>query len=218
MKLLKFTKHKNELTRLLKRDWRFFLWTSWLLILGIAIGLSQPVKSPFVQLIIGSAFHTLEKIKDLYIHAPLAGKIAIIWGNNVFASASSIFFGIIFSIPPAMSLFENGAVIGIFQKMVGLKTGMSPVWFYLSLAPHGVFELPAYIMATALGIRFGFIPWRLLFNDLKGRANQPLFKEFFRDLRYYAILLLLMLMVAAILEATVSSALVQILGTKVPSL
>jgi stage II sporulation protein M len=209
---------KRELIRLLKRDWRFFLWTSWLLIFGIAIGLSQPENSTFIQFITNSVMNKFEKLKDWYTGVPLLGKITIIWGNNIFASVFSIFSGIFLVFPPITNLFENGVVIGIFQKMIGVKAGMTPFWFYLSLAPHGVFELPAFIMASALGIRFGIIPWRMLPNYLGGRQNQPLFKEFFDDLRYYAILLLLMLLVAAVLEVTVSPLMLKMVGAKVLSI
>lgn len=215
--ILKLENLKKELLRLLRRDWRFFLWTSWILIFGIAIGLSQPEKSQFVEFITQPAFRKLMELKKWYLQAPLLGKIAIIWGNNIFASALSIMLGI-FIFPPLLSIFENGALLGILQKLIGAKAGVAPFWFYLSLAPHGIFELPAFIMASALGIRFGLIPWRLMFNNIRNRANPPLLKEFFGDLRYYAVLLLLMLLVAAVLEVTVSPVLVGALDTKLPNI
>jgi stage II sporulation protein M len=203
----------KELGRLLKRDWRYFLWISLLLVLGIGIGAHLPKHSPFAELITKAAFRKLQEIKKLYIHAPLFGKIALIWGNNIFASASSILLGIII-VFPVVFLLENGAIIGIIQKLVVLKTGMAPVWFYLALAPHGIFELPAFIIACTLGIRFGLIPFRLAYNYLRERPNPPLFQEFFQELRYYAVFLLLILLVAAVLEVTVSPLLVRALGTK----
>jgi stage II sporulation protein M len=211
--LLKVKDFKKELIRLLKRDWRFFLWTSWLLIFGIGLGLSLPEQNPFIKMITQSTFHKLMELKKWYLQAPLLGKIAIIWGNNIFASTFAVIFGIIL-FPPVVSLIENGMILGILQKLLGVKNGVAPVWFYLSLAPHGIFELPAFIMASALGIKFGLIPLRLMYNQLRKRSHQPLFREFFRDLRYYAVLILLMLFVAAIIEVMVSPLLVKSLGTK----
>jgi stage II sporulation protein M len=203
----------KELRRLLKRDWHYFLWISLILVLGIGIGANLPKNSPFAALIIKAAFRKLLEIKKLYIHAPLFGKIAIIWGNNIFASASVIVSGILF-VFPGFILLENGAIIGILQKLVELKTGIAPVWFYLALAPHGIFELPAFIIACTLGIRFGLILLQLIYNYLRERPNPPLLQELLHDLRYYAVFLLVVLFFAAVLEVTVSPLLVRALGTK----
>jgi stage II sporulation protein M len=215
LRFLKVNDFKKEWLRMLKRDWRFFLWTSWLIILGIGIGFNLPADSPFIKSVIQPAFQKLIALRNWYLHAPLIGKIALIWGNNLFASVSSVILGILI-FPPVLILIENGAVIGIMQKLLVAKAHIAPFWFYLSLAPHGIFELPAFIMASALGIRFGLIPWRLMVHDVRKDINlkPPLFRDFFHDLPYYAVLILLMLLAAALLEVMVSPILLKMLVPK----
>lgn len=214
MTLFKLKSFQKELIRLFKRDWRFFLWTSWFLILGIGIGLSLPKQNPMISTVTQLIIQKFARMQSWFIHAPLIGKIAIIWVNNILASFWTIALGIILFIPSIFILLGNGIVLGIFQKLVGTQNGVAPIWFYLSLLPHGIFEMPAFIIATALGIRFGSIPLRLLYYENKEKSIPPLFKEFFKDLRYYAVLIVMMLVVAAILEVTVSPYLVKLLGTK----
>ena len=211
---LKLKGFQKELIRLLKRDWRFFLWTSWFLILGIGIGLSLPKQNPIISTVTELILQKFEKMQHWFIHAPLVGKIAIIWVNNILASFGTIALGILLLFPSIFILLENGIVLGIFQKIIGVQNGVAPIWFYLSLLPHGIFEIPALIIATALGIRFGSIPLRLLYYEHKANGTPPLFKDFFKDLRCYAVLIVIMLVVAAILEVTVSPYLVKMFGTK----
>jgi stage II sporulation protein M len=211
--LLKVQKFQRKILQLLRRDWRFFLWTSWFLILGVGIGISLSGHNPLITMITKASLQKLAKLKDWFIQAPLIGKIGLLWCNNVLASLFSILFGI-FIFPPIVSLFENGVLLGFLQKMLWLHHGIAPVWYYLSLAPHGIFELPAFIIASGLGIRFGFIPWRIMYHDLAKHDAPPLFRQFFKDLPYYAILILLMLLVAAVLEVTVSPMIAKAVGLK----
>ena len=211
--MLTLTNFWKELSRLLRRDWRFFLWTSWFLILGIGIGLSLPKQNPLITTIIQSSFRKLMELRKLYDHAPLLGKIGLIWGNNVSASISSIIFGTLL-FPPIFSLFANGVLVGILQKMLEVQKGIAPIWYYFSLIPHGIFEMPAFIVASALGIRFGLICWRMVYYVIRKRPLPTLFRDFFRELPYYSGLILGLLTVAAIIEVTVSPLVVKMLGTK----
>ncbi len=213
MKLMEFQNFRRKMIQLLKRDWRFFLWTSWLLILGVGIGVSLSQNNPMIVMITKASLQKLAQLKEWFVQAPLIGKIGLLWGNNVLASLFSVLLGI-FTFPPVVSLIENGVLLGFLQKALGLRHGISPIWYYLSLAPHGIFELPAFIIASGLGIRFGLIPWRLMYHELAKHNSPPLFREFFRDLPYYAILIVLMLLVAAVLEVTVSPLVMKIVGLK----
>jgi stage II sporulation protein M len=78
--------------------------------------------------------------------------ISFIITNNIQTSFLGMIFGFILGIFPIITAAINGYLIGFVSAMsVGLEGGLS----LIKLLPHGIFELPAIILALGLGIKLG---------------------------------------------------------------
>jgi stage II sporulation protein M len=128
--------------------------------------------------------------------------ILVIWFNNLLASTVSFVLGV-FLIPPALAVLANGVIVGLAQK-ISVTHGISSIRFYLSIVPHGIFELSAFFIAAGLGIRFGLVLYHSWWRLLTGKDNAGLFKNFAAEMKYYASLIVILLSIAAIVEVTVS--------------
>jgi stage II sporulation protein M len=140
----------------------------------------------------------------------------ILWFNNLRASFIAVVTGILV-IPSLIMLAVNGIGIGLIQTVTVAKIHITPWQFYMSVAVHGILELPAVFIAVGLGIRLGLLPFRALFHCIKNRNSEPSFvghywpslQEYISELKYYGLLIVAMLFVAAVLEITVSPLVVQ---------
>ena len=78
--------------------------------------------------------------------------ISFIMTNNIQVAFFGIIFGIIFGILPTLGLIVNGYVLGFVAYHSILEEGIFILW---RLLPHGIFEIPAILISTSLGIRLG---------------------------------------------------------------
>ena len=78
---------------------------------------------------------------------------SLLISNNVRASISTVFYGYLpFLFFPALTLGSNAmtlTVMGILYVQDGLLT---PAAFFAGILPHGIFEIPALIIACAIGL------------------------------------------------------------------
>ncbi len=88
---------------------------------------------------------------------------------------------------PIFSVFLNGGLIGWFAQEESLI-------IFLAIVPHGMFEIPAFLLSAAIGLK----QVQEFFKD-KGEGN--LEKELGDGLRVYIILVLLLLLIAALIES-----------------
>ena len=200
----------QEILRLLKRDWPFILLAALCFAVGIWAGENFPQWNP------GLAQQAEKMVVDKFTllaqymkNAPLFMEILIIWGNNLSAAFMALVAGLLLPLFPLIMAFGNGLVVGLFQRYTELHHGVSLFNFYISLVPHGIFELPAFFLAVATGFRFGLIPYRLIRRYAKTKEHPPYFPDFLREMGYYGALIIGLLFIAAILESTVSPLLVK---------
>lgn len=202
----------KEIVRLLKRDWPKIILVVALFSLGILMGEQLPRVNPTMAAELkAEAVRRFEEIAGWMKNLPPGTEFFAIWINNLVASLTAILFGILLPIIPLFSLLMNGILIGLFQNMIQVETGLSPFLFYLGLAPHGILELPAFFIAVLLGVRFGLVPYRLVIHYLRTKEHLPLFKEVTREARAYGILIVIMLLFAAVIEMTISPLLLGLL-------
>lgn len=79
-------------------------------------------------------------------------RILPLLANNIRASIATIAYGLIpFLYLPALSLGINSLLIGFFAAFY-LNNGMSMLYFFAAIIPHGILEIPALIFSIALGL------------------------------------------------------------------
>ncbi|TCL62188.1 stage II sporulation protein M [Hydrogenispora ethanolica] len=205
------TEFGTKLRQLLKRDRRLFLILGLLLVGGAWLGELLPRLNPeAARDIERMALEHFGEIARRMKGASLFVQILVIWVNNISASILAFCAGLIFPPVPILMLAGNGLLIGVFQNYTEAHAGLSVAQYYLGLLPHGIFELPAYIIAIGLGFRFGMIPYRLIRHYLTTKEHLPLFREFLGELRYYAIFLFILFTVAAAVEVAVTPYVMQL--------
>lgn len=78
--------------------------------------------------------------------------VLALFGNNVRATVFSIAYGFIpFIYLPALSIGINSLLLGLFAG-VYVNNGISLLAYFAGIVPHGIFELPALILALSSGI------------------------------------------------------------------
>ena len=127
---------------------------------------------------------------------------AAIFLNNALKTLFAILLGSLVAIIPAIFLLANGVALGV---VFSLSTQARGLWLsLLSIAPHGILELPAVFLGTSIGIMIGTKVIQQLFE----RAPTSVSSEVVRGLRFFLTVILPLLFVAALIEAFLTSALV----------
>lgn len=95
-------------------------------------------------------------------------------GNNIRAAIATIFYGLFpFLFLPALSLGINSMLIG-FLAAFYVENGMNMLYFFAAIVPHGIFELPALIIAIALGLYLCRTITDFVRHDTKGVVKTAL--------------------------------------------
>lgn len=121
--------------------------------------------------------------------------------NNIY-SASVIYIGGLFlGIITFISLFSNGLILGYLANKI------PPVAFIILIAPHGIFEIPALILAGAAGFRLTSMVINIIKSLLNKKPVSENYWEFKDSLALFAIAAVLFF-IAAIIEANITFSLV----------
>lgn len=150
-------------------------------------------------------YEMLKKIAEMVFEGPAWKGIAILFFNNFFASLQMMLLGVFLSVPPLLGLFANGALLGSLLAELG-REGVPLFTFWAAgILPHGIFELPAFIVSAAFGLKAGY---HLLFPLPQKKRRESLgiiWKEFFALFP----LIVSLLIIAAIIEVLLTPLLVQ---------
>lgn len=127
-----------------------------------------------------------------------------IFENNVIKLFTVIFLGIFAGLIPLLSLWGNGMILGIFAQIVSQE--LSWTFFVLGILPHGIIEIPVLILSAAIGIRIGKLAiWRIFGRHKNFR------KEFTKAIKFYIVVLVPLLFIAALIEAFITPVLLEML-------
>ena len=112
--------------------------------------------------------------------------------NNIKGSFFGVILGVILGVFPVWGALSNGYVLGFVASKVVAEQGS---FVLLRLIPHGIFELPAIFISLGMGLKLGLSLFRK-----KGQY------DFFREnliqcLRVFALIIVPLLIIAAILES-----------------
>jgi stage II sporulation protein M len=166
---------------------------------GIVIGLMSVTHFPELAGHFESSVVGFVKIFHGFSRFELAGAIFL---NNALKTLVGIILGSLFGIIPVVFLLANGIALGV---VFSLSTQSRGPWLsLLSILPHGILELPAVFLGTSIGLMVGTHVLKRLF----GRAETTLGGELVRGLRFFCTVILPVLLIAALVEAFLTSALV----------
>jgi len=121
--------------------------------------------------------------------------IKFIFLNNIQSSFTGMLFGIILGIFPLLSTLTNGYVLGFVASKTTEVGGIFVLW---RLLPHGIFELPALFISLGLGVKFGTFIFRK-------NKFQALGSYMIKSIKVFFFIVIPLLIIAAIIEASLIS-------------
>lgn len=189
--------YRNEL-RLVRGEYR-----NWIIIVGVLFSLVAAgsylylTASPAdADRILGLAESKLPQINSG------EGIIGILLRRNLLATALITFSGFFtFGLLPLANIAVNAFIIGTLLNILSIRMAVSPFRvIFFGILPHGLFEIPALVLAGALGIRLG----AAVLRRLAGRSDKPLTAYLGESARTFGLVIVPLLLLAAIIEGTLT--------------
>lgn len=167
-----------------------------LMVAGIITGFSMPRSGE--PLSANPLFEGVEQLAQFYKpFEPMS--VAFLFIKNSLTASVAFLAGPILIIPAFILLF-NGFIVGVVSAtLIDQVSIMAPI---LALAPHGIFELPALVVASAAGLRLGVSVIRKIKSKMS-HSEYRLTESLELSFRLFLFALLLLL-VAAIMETYVT--------------
>ncbi len=162
---------------------------------GLALGLAIPVDT---KGLLSEEISALEELADFLSPLPQASIFILIFLKNVLAVLVSFALSPFFCLMPVLALAINGGAIGLVSNLVIQEKSLG--YLLVGLLPHGIFELPAFIMAEAVALSFGTMVILSLFDKERRKLLMPSL----RGNSKYLLIALALFLIAAIIETYVT--------------
>ena len=190
--------------QLISENKAWLIKAAWLLLIGMVAGAVAYFTFPEMLNSILEIFE--DKFKDV---PDMSGALALdIFRNNLIASSIALFGGIVFGLTPFFAIFFNGYIIGFILLTVLFLPNSNflenLVFLSLALIPHGVFELPAFILATGFGFSLG-LSWA---SDSAKNIRLEVFRKSFANAFKIYPLIVILLLIAAFIEVFITGRLI----------
>ena len=169
-------------------------------IIGLVSAYSALGQDPSFLEFLEESLSALSKLgEEIFSGSPLMGAI-LLFGNNFIATMQIIFLGIFLGLPTLSAAIANGAVLGFLSYQL-VQEGIAPLPFFLTgVLPHGIFELPAFFLCVALGLKLGY---HVVF-PLPERSRRETFLIIFREIGILLPYILGLLAIAAVIEVFIT--------------
>jgi len=146
---------------------KVYFWVSFWLFFAIAFfGFLFPVF--FVE----EVLKIVEELIKLTEGLSVFGMIRFIMANNIQSAFLGMALGVFLGVPSLVVIVTNGYILGIVGRLTVDEAGIFVLW---RLLPHGIFEIPAILIAIALGLKLGI----LLMHEVIKAHNKDI--ETFRE-------------------------------------
>ena len=166
-----------------------------LFIIGLALGFVVKVDA---EGLISQDLVSLQDLGEMLGSLPLAVVALVIFLRNASILVMSFVLSPILCLVPLIALVANGWVISLVSAMVAEQTSVGYV--LAGLLPHGIFEIPAFIIGEAAALSFGAILIISVFNSEKRALILPNLRQNLK----FLILAVILLLPAAIIETYIT--------------
>ncbi len=187
-----FGYYKN--TILVNKSW--VLLTGVIFVCGVTTGL---IISIFVPSFAEQALKNYASSIDKNVQ-PGLDLSSYVFVRNITITTVSSFLGAIFGLVPIFVTYINGMVLGVVFGYLPINALANPFQIFLLIVPHGIFEYLGTFLGMSFGLRLG-INWIL---DKKDKSRREVFVEDLKKLISIYPLVFLLLVVAALVEGTVT--------------
>jgi len=163
--------------------------------IGIVFSLTTPTG---ITSLLAEDIAALEELGELLASLPLALTALFIFIKNVSVLLLSFVLSPFFCLVPILALTVNGWVLAFVSSMVIQEESLG--YLLAGLLPHGIFELPAFILGEAAALSFGTMAIVALFSKEGRNLLLPNLKQNSR----YLMIALALLLPAAVIETFVT--------------
>ena len=136
--------------------------------------------------------------------APLTVGVYIFF-HNWQASLATALSGVWFPAMPFVGLLLNGILVGVVSDLAP-----NPTMLAAALLPHGMIELPAFVLAGSAGIKLGVVFLRSFRNPAPEKTGE--FHRVARQTLYLIIGLALLFFIAGFIEGNITPAVMRMAG------
>jgi uncharacterized membrane protein SpoIIM required for sporulation len=136
--------------------------------------------------------------------APLTVGVYIFF-HNWQASLATALSGIWFPVMPFVDLLLNGILVGVVSDLTPNTTMLAA-----ALLPHGIIELPAFVLAGSAGIKLGVVFLRSFRNPAPEKIKE--FHKVAQQTLYLVIGLALLFFIAGFIEGNITPTIMRMAG------
>ncbi len=147
-----------------------------------------------------------ELLSFILTNKPIIGAL-LIFMNNLITMAQMLLLGVVAGISPLITLGLNGALVGVLLSLT-VQEGIPllPVLVF-GIMPHGFFELFAFFLCGAFGLKFGY---HCIVSPLPGKTRMESYRYIWKEVISVLPLIVLLLIAAAFIEMLITPWLFQI--------
>ncbi len=163
---------------------------------------------PAVEQTLDSQFNQLFELFSFIMEAHPAISALFVFMNNFLSMAQMLLLGIAAGISPLVTLSLNGALVGVmFSLTVEQGIPLLPMIIF-GVLPHGIFELFAFFLCGALGLKFGY---HCVASPLPGKTRMQSYRFIWKEVISVLPLVVVLLFAAAFIEILITPRLLQII-------
>ena len=166
-----------------------------LFVAGLVLGSTIPLGS---MGLLSQELKALQDMAESLKPLPQSSVLTIIFLKNAGALLFSLVLSPFFCLIPVIALLFNGWLLGLVATRVMHEQSLA--YLLAGLLPHGIFELPAFIIGEAVALSFGSTVLMAVFKKGDKHQLRLNLRQNFR----YLILAILLLLPAAVIETYVT--------------
>lgn len=151
--------------------------------------------------IIDAEMEQLQALFKLILESNPVVASMIVFMLNFITLAQMLLLGGFAGISPLITLYLNGRILGILAVLAAAEGVPLLPMLLLGILPHGIFELAAFFICGALGLKFGY---HCIAFPLPGKNRLQSFKYIWKEAVSVLPLVVLLLLVAALVEVMIT--------------
>ena len=182
------------------RNW-LFMAVAIFLISAVAFYSTTATGQPAVEEAVNSQLEQLLSLFSLFLEQHPVISSLLIFMNNFVSMAQMLLLGALLGLSPLFTLGLNGALVGIllsYSAQEGLPLLQIIVF---GILPHGLFELFAFFLCGALGLKFGY---HCVASPLPGKTRMESFRYIWKEVISVLPLVVILLLAAAFIEMLIT--------------
>lgn len=189
------------------RSW-LVLATAIFMICAVAFYVGTAYSEPVDDQVMDNQLGMLQELFAFLIEAKPLVSALLVFMNNFLSMAQMLLLGVLAGVSPLFTLGINGALVGVLLSLA-VQEGMPLLpLIMLGIMPHGIFELFAFFLCGAIGLKFGY---HCVASPLPGINRIESFRYIWKEAISILPLIITLLIISAFVEMFITSRLIHLL-------